>query len=136
MAKKSGRQTHPGHPGRNRKYEVETAPDTEDLEAKRKRAPRVKTGTSSENATGRSHVQGRVRLFAGNCVSGGVQFPDCTSCERGSVLVITMSFHSRGILDVVVPVREVERDPLPPRGKSTNKVGCGRQTPACLVVVC
>jgi hypothetical protein len=33
--------------------------------------------------------------------------------ERGSVPVITMSFHSRGILDVVAPVREAEQDPLP-----------------------
>lgn len=32
----------------------------------------------------------------------------------GSVLVITMKARSRGILDVVAPVREVERDSLPP----------------------
>jgi hypothetical protein len=57
--------------------------------------------------------------------------------ERGSVHVNTMGFHSRGILDVVAPVREVERDPTSPmtRGKSTNKVGCARQTPASLLAV-
>ena len=41
-------------------------------------------------------------------MSGGVWFPDCARLrlyERGSVLVITMSFHSRGILDVVAPVQ-------------------------------
>ncbi len=37
-----------------------------------------------------------------------LRFPDWA--ERGSVLVITMSFHSRGILDVVAPVREVEQE--------------------------
>jgi len=43
----------------------------------------------------------------------GCSSQTCSLYERDSVLVITMSFHSRGILDVVAPVREVERDPLP-----------------------
>ena len=90
-----------------------TAPNTEDLEAKRKgtyliRVPRVKTSTSSENATGRSYVQGGLRVTECQVVRGSQ-----TAVGRGSVLVITMGFHSRGILDVVAPVREVERDPLP-----------------------
>lgn len=45
-------------------------------------------------------------------VGCGSQTPRLRSYERGSVLVITMSFHSRGILDVVA-LSETERDPLP-----------------------
>jgi hypothetical protein len=52
-----------------------------------------------------------------------VQVPRLGLNERGSVLVITMGFHSRGILDVVAPVREVEKeqDPLPPCMREVNK---------------
>lgn len=61
--------------------------------------PRVKTRTSSEYATGRSYVTRATEGKPCVCQVG------CGS-QTGSVLVITMSFHSRGILDVGAPVSE------------------------------
>lgn len=143
-----GRQTRSGYPGRNRVYEV----DSPRIQRTRKRkgketyliqyvfrglrlAPARKTPLVDHLYKGRL----RVTLCVRWCVVPRLRW--VALYERGSVHVNTMGFHSRGILDVVAPVRErgLERDLLPPmtRGKSTNKVGCARQTPVSfLAVVC
>jgi hypothetical protein len=74
-----------------------TAPEYYRGPGSEKGVPRVKTSTSSENATGRSYVQGRLRVIV--CQVGGVVLR-LRLDEHGSVLVITMRAHSRGILDV------------------------------------
>jgi hypothetical protein len=74
-----GRQTLSGHTGKNRKYDVGQRGSEKESTLFDTCSAGQRLATSSENATGRSHVRG---LFAG-MFKVGYSFPDMRLNERG-----------------------------------------------------